>query len=87
MYSHTLPGIFKLKVLWRVGEAARVGPGAGAGAAVVGRDAGGDCGARGVAGGAGEASFGGTGAVGAEVVAFSIVERISSTIGQCLHEK
>jgi len=74
-------------VLWRVGEVAQVGPEPGAGVSVGGRDAGGRCGARGAAGGAGGAGFGGTGVAGADGAAFSTVERISSTIGQCLHEK
>ena len=76
-----------MKVLWRVGEVARVGPGAGAEAAVGDRDAGGGRGALRGAGGAGGASFVGTGVTGAGGVAFSTVESISSTIGQCLHEK
>ena len=76
-----------MKVLWRVGEVARVGPETGAGAAVGGRDGRGACGARGAAGGAGGASFGGTGTAATGGAGFLSVERISSTIGQCRHEK
>ena len=76
-----------MKVLWRVGEVARVATEAGAGAAVGGRDAGGAGGRRRGVGVASGASFGGTGVVGAGVVVLSTVESISSTMGQCLHEK